>query len=57
MLNLTNTSNQNTLPQCVNITGCEDVFQPTDICNRKSILEIAQYYAIKGQPLSKYLWK
>jgi ankyrin repeat protein len=58
MLNLTNISNQNTPPQYVNIAvGCEDIFQPADICNRKSILEIAQYYAIKGQPLSKYSWK
>jgi ankyrin repeat protein len=57
MLNLVNTSNQNTLPQCVNIAGGEGVFQPTDICDRKSVLEIAQYYALKGLPSSQYLWK
>jgi hypothetical protein len=57
ILNLVNVSNQNVTPQCVNIAGCEEEFQPANICNRKSILEIAIHYAIEGCPLTKFSWK
>ncbi|MDR1291216.1 MAG: ankyrin repeat domain-containing protein [Planctomycetaceae bacterium] len=57
ILNLVNESNQNASPQCVNLAGCEGEFQPENICNKKSILEIALHYAIEGCPLPKFLWE